>query len=912
MPKRVHPKAYVQLSTIGGPPASVFYPGYGRSDWLSSFEYTDDPGGTGPKVQYFDLTTNGFLPESTASPVMTQDGVHWLVPSLSAASGFPTQVQPLIVTPVFDSRGWQTEKDWGKAKRYVDAHIDLNYWEPLCGETKEYLNHFNDQQLISATMPFPTIEFDDGGADVTSGLRSRFTMPASPIMCFALWQAAPPEFNPADAQNGRCVAATFIEFGITGDRSFCLKLSNVSPPTLTWRDAQYTNGDWRFLSAYRTEGADNWGAEILKGDRWASGEQSGEKYIWLGCFANGIAISTDAFTQSTIFFPYPVQEPQGAAAADCRLPVLVKPGPIEIKHYGGKWRFAFLPVVMPVAGYVTSPVYPLAYPWGQNPKAPQVSIGQREVWDLVAGKLQYAPSALNPSQPALAVGQDVVGNATWSKLKATDFAYQYLVTVPTAADQVQCTAGNGFGDNQANKLAPGTALSFWTSRSPEVNSADYSRGSYAVANEIGLSAYVPAKGASVVQSAEAAGKTGQVELDNQAGQWAGYVQDQTPRRLILWGTWQMDDGTDEQPLAGTFNGYLGERASNQKGGKVSLSADLYDVAQFLMDAQSDGSTPPLDGWPLSNRLAPGATAWHYLFEYLGLPWVGEDLGNPTGGGIDYLNRGPLGRLLWLCDQGRSWKDFLDEIAVFAGCAGIWVENNQVVVGCPYCHAIRSGDPAQGYLYWPLHNGPDSYGCNLHDIATSGNNWGVHFPLFFNGKDGVALYGPVAEDARSRYLIYDLDPPRLMVDEKYANHVGVTGPCYVLPNLDSYTTVWADWPSIHGTGTFSYHGYCLGRAKKRAFEYEWANSSLIRTRLAMMLGPAWALRPEYLGVSIPFAPWAQVGQVFSIAGGQRHALHGKCYRIVGVEHQGISPKHPDCTKLTGRFIGTYWYRNLGGN
>jgi hypothetical protein len=401
------------------------------------------------------------------------------------------------------------------------------------------------------------------------------------------------------------------------------------------------------------------------------------------------------------------------------------------------------------------------------------------------------------------------------------------------------------------------------------------------------------------------------------GQWAGYVQNQTPRRLILWGTWQLDDGTDEQPLAETFNGYLGERLSSQKSGKATLTADLYDLAQYLADAQSDGSAPPFDGWPLSNTIAPGATVWHYLFNYLGLPWVGEDLHNPNGGGIDYLNRGPLGRLLWLCDQGRSWHEFLGEVAMFAGCAGLWTENNQVVVGCPYCHAIRSGDPASGYLYWPLHNGPASLGCFGQDMATSGNNGGIHFPLFFNTKDAVSLYGAIPSDARLRFLIDSMEPPRLMVDEKYANDVSITGPCYVQPKLDSWTTVWADWPSIQGTGStvglYGQLGYCLGRRKKKQFDFEWANSSLIRTRLASMLGPAWALRPEYLGVAIPFAPWAQVGQVFSIAGGQRHALHGKCYRIVGVEHRNLSPKNiADCTVLTGRFIGMYWDRNSGGS
>ena len=110
MALRQYPKAYVQLGSQSGPSSFVRYPGYGRSDWLSSFEYTDDPAGIGPKVEFVDLTAAGFLPESTASPVMTQNGTDWLVPSLSVVSGFPTQVQPLIVTPCFDSRGWATEK----------------------------------------------------------------------------------------------------------------------------------------------------------------------------------------------------------------------------------------------------------------------------------------------------------------------------------------------------------------------------------------------------------------------------------------------------------------------------------------------------------------------------------------------------------------------------------------------------------------------------------------------------------------------------------------------------------------------------------------------------------------------------------------------------------------------------------
>lgn len=886
------------------------YPGYGRTDWLSTLQATDLPRITGRFIAHFDITAVGLLPSSAhAFPQQMGDG-HFYVPSLLAPQGFPAQVAPLIAFPLMDTRGWDNPRPWGKALRALDAHIDLNYFDPLFRSDTEYLNQWDDQFLLSQALPFATISFEDGTPNTVSGVRSRFSLPTHPLMCFALWHGDPQQSETPEEDSP--VVVTEIKFGISTRSAFVLRLSSTAAPTVSWRHDTYTGGQWKFLERTGV------GAGMdMEGDRWIAGEQSGMRLLWIGAFADGIAVGEKALTEGVEFFSFPALEPTPETWGDSVSRIFVEPGPFEISHMGGKWRFAFIPIYMPGLAYMISPVYPLPYPWNANAAVPDVLMLGMNVFDMQPdGSLERARGSVLEEVLAGAYGFDVTGDPVFSTTKPDDRLYQYGVFLQTACMVPPVTAGGGFGANQANPLTPNTPLdSFWAFRSPEVYGARYSRYCSSIQNATPEYMSVALKGGTFTQPEGQAGHVANVAFDNQLGQ-VTHLLDQAPRNIVVSGAWKRNDGTLDPPNV-IFNGYLGDAEVEQAAGRTTLQADAFDLGQVLRDATSVGDWPAFDGWPLRSDSSSEdpLTVWHFIFHTLGFQgqvYV-EDLAGPGSGGfqkgIPSLNWGPRGKCLWVCDQGKSIASFVSEIAMYYACAGVWSTPAGIVVGCPYCRSART------YSNWNKHNGPASWGCFMADLARTQQGYaGVDFPLYLDRTSAKELYlgrnahhgfAAVADDPRQFYHIAKISRGGLALDANYANETTITGPSYISPDHDSATTAWVDWPSIQGTGSLmGDFGRALGRRKTKAYEFEWANSDQIRRRLAWMLGPAHATTPETWSVVIPFAPHARRGMVFSIAGGAHLGVDGKCFRITGVGHDNPLAGNPQCTTLLGTFCGYY--------
>ncbi len=893
MAPRKHPRAYVALATTPGPAIQVLYPGYGRTDWLSAIENW----GTQPHqsfIQTMDVSTPGFMADWAMAPTWYNEYV-WTAPTLTKLAGFPHEVQPYMATIMVDTRGYKQDTPWGTTIKHVNAHVDLNYFDDL----HSHLHLWNDRGIISGQSPFPALEFTGTQDRFTlSGLKSRFTLPANPILCLALWQAEIWERDEDLEDPDKGIALTEITLGESAESAFRVRFPNLhnQPPTIIWRHQNYTSNQWVPMERVEAGGQlTNWGTNSLDSENWASGEQSGHKYLWIGCFREGIALSTDAFTSETLFFRPVTAEPTPALPSDVAEFVEVNAAPFKIEHVGGKWRFAFLPVVMAEHGHFLSQHYELPYKWGANPSPPTARPIVVPVADKVNGALVTRSTA---------TAFDVVGNEVYSYLTTEDRFYQYVAKVDTTTDTVDCTSGEDFGQQQANHLPDDTPLHFYMSRSPLLYGVSYLRGSGYQDRSPFPYSWISLKNLTLSYDFEGSGAaSGEITVDHQLGQFAGYLYDLSPYYLTAYGTWVNEDDSEEV-LAKVFEGYLGNRSGGMTAGKVSLSAQLVDPGQSALDLESTGDLCAFDGFGLTDRNVD--YVWNVICYLVGIHGVTETLidpSNPGGEGeIANLNIGPVGRPYWVCEAGRSYRSFLDEVALYAANAKVWVKDGQLRVGCPYCGVSRNGIP--GHVnYWAHHAGPASYGCVARDIETSGNAWGVHWPLYFNEEAAVATYGSLGDDHLFRWNILDFNVPRLQVDESYYNEVAVVGPAYNVPDRDSLTTVMTDWPSVQGSGSWlGTLGYSLGRRKRLTLEYGWANNAAIRNRLAYMNFYNVALRPETVEVKVPFMPWAACGQVFSIAGGGGFGVHGKKYRITALSHENVAINNPGCTTLVGRYIG----------
>lgn len=901
MASRNYPMARIAVADAG-PDYIPQLHGYGRCDWPSTIEMPEFADRSmGPWILETNLSQEGYHPAGVCTGVIAREiqgteDLWYATAGLSTVVQYPGKIKPLILTPCHNNKGWDSKEAWGSIYKYVTYHIDLNYFDLLTfGESSsEYTNMWSDRGLVAEDAPFPLIQFTNGKSAIWSGVKSRFTLPTNPIMCLGLWQASPPNPTAATPSDRKHPTATWIRFGECAQSAFSLEVSNTHSPNLYWRHQTHTNNLWEELPPMGGEEPGPYGANVYNEKKWASGEQSAAKLLWIGCFARGIAISTSAWVSDCIFYPFPPKEPTVDMYADSCVTVNVAPAPLQLSHFSGQWAFSFIPVVMPSLGYWLSPQYEIPYPHQANVNAASIYIIQRPVIDFIDNTL---------IEGARATGVDCTGK--WpSKLLTTDYKYQYYIQLQAEYNDLLCTSGDSFGNQQANPLSSGqsrTSLSFPMWRSPEVYGAIYSKGTD-FSSEVRTYTYYDAPTFSLATDMSNTGIRGEIVLDNQLGQWRNWFSDQAPCRTKISGSWVMSDGTIHSAInTAMFDGYMGERSGTMQKGKVGASAELYDAFQVLQDLESDGSIPPFDGWALHSDFG-SLNVFTWISNYTGIVITPENLIG-TGTGIGFLNSGPLGQSYWTIREGTSWLSFLKEIGMYMGCAGM-TGGSSIVFCCPHCRTQRTATLASS-TYWLKHRGPASEGCLAADVTRAGNANGVDFLLWTDSDARNAIYPAYSADDAATNEILRLSPPLMSIDDMYANEISVTGPAYNVKYRDSYTNTWTDWGSVWGgTSYFGTSGLSLGRKKKATFEYEWANNNALRSMLVAFIGSDMAMRPEVVEVVIPFAPTAGLGMVFSIAGGDEYGLNSRKYRIIGVSHENVSIANPGCTTLVGRYIGSY--------
>lgn len=263
----------------------------------------------------------------------------------------------------------------------------------------------------------------------------------------------------------------------------------------------------------------------------------------------------------------------------------------------------------------------------------------------------------------------------------------------------------------------------------------------------------------------------------------------------------------------------------------------------------------------------------WILDHLGLPYLDEYI-EDTG---TTLNMDLLGKAaLWYLEKGRDWLRFLQELCVYDYMAGLGIDElGNLRKGCPYCGAIRKPD-AEDPDYAPAHvsGGWGGRACFDYDVYESGNAYGVRQWITLGAAATADI--PV-ELTKGTHEGTSWSFEGLSLEEEYFNHVVVEG-AKKLNQDDPHSAEYHDPWSIAGTLGYD---FALGHRKTLSHNYKWANRDALITRIAQALfarhacrNPAWQLMPlpAYCKVTIPFAPNLTLRDVAAIYGTSAAAIN----------------------------------------
>ncbi len=585
---------------------------------------------------------------------------------------------------------------------------------------------------------------------------------------------------------------TEIRFGIAGRENWALVLPYAGPIFL-----MYNSPDgWQRVS--ETERS----VTIPTLEGFGAGQRL---FLWVACLRHRIVMSTDGFAEDVWIYEQPGHL--------LRIPE----GKLRLTHVGGQWMFSMFPIRMATAT-IDSADIDAGYDTQDSAGEPILQLQRRPVVDNHENVLRQA-TALDTT-------------AERTDLAPTQRAWRAIIE-PWVHQQ------ESVGTDPETE----EPVDFTTCVSPELYSVQI--GQYAEVIDNGEpTATEVAEDAIAIESDHPdrlrAGLC-ELEIDNQRGD---YTQIEEHRRVNVSLGWELSDDTTR--LHPALSGYIVEPPPlTEQGGRSELALTLLDPTVRLRDEKADGRCPNFDGWQVED-------VFHWVLDRCGFD-RSEQLLEPTG---TKLSAGQPERPLWYPEPGRSWLEFLEQVAAFDYNAGLFFEaEGRFVKACRYCRQHRTAAHVTG------HDGGADGAC------PTAIDWELH------------TRGSEAPDPEAEGEVLRIRRPRLSLSamRDFANYVVVSG---VGSDGRPVAATAFDPASLYDPASDRYVGW----RKMHVEALESHISQDLVNRLCQDRFAELSQRPEHIEVLTPLLPEVQIGQVIAVRGGESVGADGSIYRVSAVRHR----------------------------
>jgi hypothetical protein len=606
---------------------------------------------------------------------------------------------------------------------------------------------------------------------------------------------------------------TQIHFGIADRENWALVLPYGSPMYLMYNDPDQ---GWRRVSETERSIV----VPTLEG--FGSGQRM---LLWIACIRDRIVMSTDGFAEDIWIYEQPGR------------PLRIPSGPIRIQHVGGQWMFSMFGVHMPTA-QIDSAGIEAGYDSVDSAGELILQMQRRPVLDNDENVLAEVAG----EDTTVSRGDLTMTQRSW---RATIAPYVHTQT------------------NVGTDPETGDPVDFTTCVSPELYTVQI--GQYADVIDNGVSASTDVAADVIALDSDhpdhERATLCELEMDNQRG---AYTEIEEHRRVDVSLGWERSDGS--ATAAETMSGYIVEPPPMTAGGGESeLALTLLDPTIRLRDEKADGRHPVFDGWAVLE-------VFQWVLDRCGFD-RSEQVLEDTG---TVLSAGQPERPLWYPEPGRSWLEFLRQVAAFDYGAGVFFdEQGRVVKACPHCRTARTAaDVAQ-------HDGGATGACPSE----------VAWQLYTRSAE--------AADPQAEGEVLQIRRPRrsLSALREFANYVVVSG---LGDGAESVGARAYDAASLYDPASDRYVGW----RKMHVEALESYVSQEMVNRLCQERFADLSRRPEHIEVFTPLLPEVRIGEVIEVNGGESVGAGGKLYRVSSVRHR-LDRREEDAeaavTRITARWL-----------
>jgi len=682
---------------------------------------------------------------------------------------------------------------------------------------------------------------------------------------------------------------TWFYFGLTGTRGFCLEIPYRSDAVLWVRDQQYTGNQWKQL---RPDRSTRLAAGNIYNQQIRAGRDVEYKLIWVAFTAHGIAVSTDGFVSNVGFWSTQTEAPSVSNPLGRCLGV--PRGHVELRHNAGAWGFSWLPINHPQTVTVDGPVARLPYQYEEyrdhtivTHRSPPRVLPYGFTTKDADGNDEHdkATVALTNGQP-------------YSRVPSTGAGVEWRATLKCSVQTDEFLAAGLISKQQKNPQSTGSLL-YTHAAAPELHGVRYWGWPGIKTSSLGSGEDLEVISGEISREMDSVGAVGRLVLPDQpeANYPQGHQRPQfftyyKPRFVRLTGRWLDEEravvpGTDTR----LYTGMLAVPKVDASGPVPhTVTGEILDEAVKAVEGVSDGRVPPFDGWAVRS-----AVMW--VLDHVGIPFNTSDI-DDTGLVLNHAAGGQ--DPLWYVEDGRTWKDFLEEVLLYDYMGALWIDEfGYAHKGCYYCGAARSNDDTSDD-WAPNHSlhGWAGAACAAYDVTRSGNEYGVDrwVTLGASYKDDVPTGVPdglTHEATNFRYLGH-------LIEEEYYNHCRVKGAKH-MGSDDPMSVEFTYWPSVLGKYSSP---YALGCKKTQVHTVEWATSYAILYRMGRALYMRHLSAPLFIELTLPFAPELKPRDVLGVYGAEldNRGINGCRWRITALTHQMDRKTGVWATELRCRYLG----------
>jgi hypothetical protein len=331
----------------------------------------------------------------------------------------------------------------------------------------------------------------------------------------------------------------------------------------------------------------------------------------------------------------------------------------------------------------------------------------------------------------------------------------------------------------------------------------------------------------------------ELTLDNGLGQYAEVGEYQ---RCHVEAGWALEDGTTR--YTAVADGYLVEPTPTTEAGAGSrLEACVVDGICRLRDEKCDARSPVFDGWPVRE-------VFEWVLDRCGIAAEEREL-EDTG---MRLSEGNPRRPLWQVEPGRSWWEFLREVAEFDHRAALVVSPDGTLRKvCRYCFKARTAEDVDG------HDGTAAGACETN-VA-----WEFYTrPQAMPEPDEA---GAVLRIERSR---------RTLFGHEFSNAVSVKGATAAGAPVQAFAMI---PDSLYEPNSSRYVGW----RKMSVLERLTHASQEDVNRLALEVLRERGREPDVIEVTVALLPELKIGDVVRIHGAEDVGAGDALWRVSAVRH-----------------------------